>query len=520
MASISVHEKLHKRECRGVSHSGVSSISNSSFQTKGSGASNLPNTSSTSTLLPTWHGFIHTTADALQILEGCLNGKLHHIPRRPHDRERPHIIASGNVFIYEENASGIKRWTDGVTWSPSRIMNNFLVYRELNEPFPAGEKKKAKKRKRSSPNGDAEIENSNAQTEEDRKLVGSLVDSYGFKRNGLIKKTLNIKLHGVNHHIVSYYNLPDVKENKYHRPQLDPVLNALSIRQELLNYGFKAPIHDVDEIDPFRDQQQGQPTMPSPVALVPVGQDSPQSAKNMHISTDSPISYTGSPVSYHAPDLLDGTTSTPLVPSRQPSHTSIPPGYSHPSIQQYISQAPLKPSIPAGYTQPAQFNSQPQHYASPIARYTSHHQSQYLPPSIQYYSTPNHHLPPHLSRQDPAQSTLTNQPLSLDYLPYSMPQGVRNTSITAGSAIVHHAPSEHQYQIENEFDNEYPDPWAVHAPLHTTTPAKRRQTAPVGSISTFGNMLSLGANMDGYGYPPPMQYPSQTPIAVQARTAR
>jgi hypothetical protein len=54
----------------------------------------------------------------------------------------------GNVFIYEENASGIKRWTDGVTWSPSRIMGNFLVYRELSEPFPAGEKKKAKKRKR------------------------------------------------------------------------------------------------------------------------------------------------------------------------------------------------------------------------------------------------------------------------------------------------------------------------------------------------------------------------------------
>lgn len=97
---------------------------------------------------PTWNGFIHSTWDALVVLEGCLSGVLHHIPRRPHDRERANIIASGNVFIYEENASGIKRWTDGVTWSPSRIMGNFLVYRELSEPFPAGEKKKAKKRKR------------------------------------------------------------------------------------------------------------------------------------------------------------------------------------------------------------------------------------------------------------------------------------------------------------------------------------------------------------------------------------
>lgn len=105
-------------------------------------------TTSQTCMEPTWKGFIHTTFDALIVLEACLQGDLHHIPRRPHDRERPHIITGGNVFIYEENASGIKRWTDGVTWSPSRIMGNFLVYRELNEPFPAGEKKKAKKRKR------------------------------------------------------------------------------------------------------------------------------------------------------------------------------------------------------------------------------------------------------------------------------------------------------------------------------------------------------------------------------------
>jgi hypothetical protein len=114
-------------------------------------------------MIPTWHGFIHTTMDALHVLEACLVGKLHHIPRRPHDRERGSIISSGNVFIYEENASGIKRWTDGVTWSPSRIMGNFLVYRELNEPFPAGEKKKAKKRKRGSEDPDP-VENAPCQT--------------------------------------------------------------------------------------------------------------------------------------------------------------------------------------------------------------------------------------------------------------------------------------------------------------------------------------------------------------------
>ncbi|CAO3597762.1 unnamed protein product [Absidia cylindrospora] len=28
---------------------------------------------------------------------------------------------------------GIKRWTDGLVWSPSRIFGNFLIYRELDD---------------------------------------------------------------------------------------------------------------------------------------------------------------------------------------------------------------------------------------------------------------------------------------------------------------------------------------------------------------------------------------------------
>lgn len=42
-------------------------------------------------------------------------------------------------------------------------MGNFLVYRELNEPFPAGEKKKAKKRKRGAEEAEP-VENLNGQS--------------------------------------------------------------------------------------------------------------------------------------------------------------------------------------------------------------------------------------------------------------------------------------------------------------------------------------------------------------------
>ncbi len=43
------------------------------------------------------------------------------------------MIASGAVFVFDEDESGIKRWTDGFFWSPSRILGNFLLYRETDK---------------------------------------------------------------------------------------------------------------------------------------------------------------------------------------------------------------------------------------------------------------------------------------------------------------------------------------------------------------------------------------------------
>jgi hypothetical protein len=81
---------------------------------------------------PTWQGRIETTRDALIVFEACLCGYLQHCLRRPTEAELPQLIASGNVFVYEEATSGIKRWTDGKWWSPSRTLANFLLYRQLS----------------------------------------------------------------------------------------------------------------------------------------------------------------------------------------------------------------------------------------------------------------------------------------------------------------------------------------------------------------------------------------------------
>ncbi|KAL1858970.1 Global transcription regulator sge1 [Diaporthe australafricana] len=204
-------------------------------------------------LAPSWRGIVMTTYDALRVIEACLNGQLMHTARRPHDRERDSLIQSGNVFVYEESSSGIKRWTDGQNWSPSRILGNFLIYRELDKNFPPGDKKRAIKRKR---DGKPELSNGNSNMnaspgsindERQRALLGSLIDSYPFKEGGLIKKTISIKWQGVMHHLVSYYSLEDASAGNLPTPSQDPKLLSIRPRHELLGQqDFRVPVEQED----------------------------------------------------------------------------------------------------------------------------------------------------------------------------------------------------------------------------------------------------------------------------------
>ncbi|KAI1183329.1 Gti1/Pac2 family-domain-containing protein [Nemania serpens] len=220
-------------------------------------------------LSPTFQGFISSTMDALILFEACLSGRLSHVPRRPHDRERPQLIRSGNVFIYEEHSSGIKRWTDGVPWSPSRILGNFLLYRELDKPFQPGEKKRAMKRNKpegvtkplpsprsnsigsfgpgalSSPATMAGYDNMMNGNDAERAYIGSLIDSYQFKENGLIKKTISVQHKGVHHHLVSYYSLDDIKDNALKTVTETEELRSIVPRSALISSAnFRSPIDD------------------------------------------------------------------------------------------------------------------------------------------------------------------------------------------------------------------------------------------------------------------------------------
>ena len=148
---------------------------------------------------PPWSGWIETTGDALLILEAARRGLIPRVTRRLVDSERK-MITYGSVFVFDEDESGIKRWTDGFFWSPSRILGNFLLYREtekrgaghrsarVDAAAPAEEADGVKQEGQTLSRPKSESNRLGIDRQRERILVGSLTNSYKFKPGGMMKK--------------------------------------------------------------------------------------------------------------------------------------------------------------------------------------------------------------------------------------------------------------------------------------------------------------------------------------------
>ncbi|KAI8384192.1 Gti1/Pac2 family-domain-containing protein [Blakeslea trispora] len=186
----------------------------------------------------TFYGYIETTQDCLLIFEACKRNMLPRIARRLQEKERQ-LVRSGSIFVFDEKESGIKRWTDGRIWSPSRIMGNFLVYRELNKKHNA--KQPIRKLTSDSPSRSS-LDQMYFQRTRERQLVGSLSEHYNFKEDGLIKKTMSVVIHGSPLHLISYYYPDDVLQRRLRIPSVIPELANLDISPELLSrQNFRIP---------------------------------------------------------------------------------------------------------------------------------------------------------------------------------------------------------------------------------------------------------------------------------------
>ncbi|KNE72779.1 hypothetical protein AMAG_17107 [Allomyces macrogynus ATCC 38327] len=131
--------------------------------------------------LETYFGHIETTHDVLLVVEATRRGLLPRITRRLSERQRQQIRV-GSVFVWREHEAGIKRWTDGRPWTPSRMHGSFMVYRECaRRVAPAA-----------AASGDA---------------VDAPVPAKTAIKDGLVKKTVTVHMTtGAVFHVVCYTN--------------------------------------------------------------------------------------------------------------------------------------------------------------------------------------------------------------------------------------------------------------------------------------------------------------------------
>ncbi|KAI8922449.1 Gti1/Pac2 family-domain-containing protein [Powellomyces hirtus] len=154
--------------------------------------------------MESFHGAVNSPNDALLLFEACRLNMLKRVQRRLSESERMAYVRSGAVFIWDEEESGIKRWTDGKHWSPSRINGSFLIYREVEA------------RKTTIP----------GVTEEKIEYV--------IKEGGLTKKAISITTsNGRKQHLVSYYLRTDHNRSLLEAPTDMPMFSDVVISTDI-----------------------------------------------------------------------------------------------------------------------------------------------------------------------------------------------------------------------------------------------------------------------------------------------
>ncbi|TFK22853.1 hypothetical protein FA15DRAFT_621866, partial [Coprinopsis marcescibilis] len=349
---------------------------------------------------PPWSGWIDTTGDALLILEAARRGLIPRVTRRLVDSERK-MIASGSVFVFDEEESGIKRWTDGFFWSPSRILGNFLLYRETDKRGnrnartvePEGDSPDAFRPAEGSlsrPKTDAATMGIDRHRE--RLLCGSLTNSYKFKSDGLMKKTFSLTINGVAQHLISYYKIEDVENGRLRTPSSLPELASLEISPEYLDktHFRNAPKVETgaDGIPRYRGEgdEMESPSSPSS-SIVPNPLES-----NLPLLTDAHVAEGSSSSGKRQKRFLPYASSRPRrrhsTHSDDPSISSSPP-------------TPLSASEASGPSAQSSQGLQPPHAAAMSPVYPTDPNMQ-VPtpgtfPQYSYFATPppiNYQHPP------------------------------------------------------------------------------------------------------------------------------
>ena len=191
--------------------------------------------------METYYGHVRTPADAIVLFEACRLGLLPRVQRRLSEKERQ-SIKSGSVFVWDEREAGMRRWTDGKSWSASRVSGSFLTYREMegkrggNGFAPPLAPPRAGKTPDSTRGSDSDLE----------PLVDDGPDGYRYKPDGLMKQSFSITTSSGNHlHLISYYTRSHPNAQALKQPSTDPALRHIQPQKGMYP---ESTVHDHQHI--------------------------------------------------------------------------------------------------------------------------------------------------------------------------------------------------------------------------------------------------------------------------------
>ena len=331
--------------------------------------------------METYHGYVRSPADAIKLFEATRIGVLPRVQRRLSEKERQ-SIRSGSVFVWDEREAGMRRWTDGKSWSASRVSGSFLTYREMEGKRGAGfgtARRGAGKTPDSSGRGSDEDQDDGEP------------DGYRYKADGLMKQSFSITTSTGNHlHLISYYSRPHPGHPDLPQPSSDPALR-----------------HVVPLKGMYPESSLTETSVPA-AARAPVNQASP------YVAQQPPsLPLPGSQYIHYTP------------PGWPPSPVATPPYNHHPH---YPLAAPAPAYPPQPPLPPPQITHYPPHHAFagpgapaydrvPLPPLGSPHQARGSPPNLAPFNPQPAPLAtsPHMSVPRTVRggrSVLTQQPLS------------------------------------------------------------------------------------------------------------
>lgn len=283
----------------------------------------------------TYRGHVRSPADAIKLFEACRLGLLPRMQQRLSEKERQ-SITSGSVFVWDEREAGMRRWTDGKSWSASRVSGSFLTYREMEGkrgggnfvPVPRQLGGKADSGRGSDADADMEQDS----LERDR-----------YKADGLLKQSFSITTSNGQHlHLISYFARQHPNISDLPQPTTDPALRHIVPVRGMYP---ESTVHD-QASPPPRAPIQG-PYMSSPQQMMP---GSAPHSRSPYPYSPRYGAWPPSPVPippYNYPPTMYGSVLPPRPPNDRSPHQyspkHLPPHMQHHPAPQPYDRSPHHP---------------------------------------------------------------------------------------------------------------------------------------------------------------------------------